>query len=148
MREFVIKRLRRAPIIEPLWDEFERMLAARDTAITERDAALAARDQQRDNTDLRSATSVQQIVEAQEFSLLPPEEVPAFARDYPGMLTLDDKAAVLPMRPRSLPLRGRDRRSRHVRWRDDECLNLWYVEQSAFPIQAVGRLHDSRLRPV
>jgi hypothetical protein len=52
---------------------------------------LAARDQQRGNTDLRSATSVQQIVEAQEFSLLPPEEVPAFARDYPGMLTLDDK---------------------------------------------------------
>ena len=27
-----------------LWDEFERMLAARDTAIAERDAALAARD--------------------------------------------------------------------------------------------------------
>ena len=44
MREFVIKRLRRAPIIEQMWDEFERMLAARDAALTERDAALAARD--------------------------------------------------------------------------------------------------------
>jgi diketogulonate reductase-like aldo/keto reductase len=37
MREFVIKRLRRAPIIEPLWDQFERMLAARDAALIERD---------------------------------------------------------------------------------------------------------------
>jgi FkbM family methyltransferase len=44
MREFVIKRLRRASIIEPLWDEFERMLGARDAALIERDAALAARD--------------------------------------------------------------------------------------------------------
>jgi hypothetical protein len=44
MREFTIKRLRRAPIIKPLWDEFERMQAARDSAFAERDAALAERD--------------------------------------------------------------------------------------------------------
>jgi hypothetical protein len=44
MREFLIKRLRRAPVIGPLWDKFERALAARDIAIVERDAALAARD--------------------------------------------------------------------------------------------------------
>jgi hypothetical protein len=44
MREFLIKRLRRAHIIEPLREELKRMLAARDTAIAERDAALAARD--------------------------------------------------------------------------------------------------------
>ena len=44
MREFLIRRLRRAPVIEPLWDEFERMLAARDAALLERDAALTARD--------------------------------------------------------------------------------------------------------
>jgi hypothetical protein len=38
MREFVIKRLRRAPIIEPFWDAFERMLVARDAALIKRDA--------------------------------------------------------------------------------------------------------------
>jgi hypothetical protein len=44
MREFVIKRLRRARVIEPLWDKFERMAAARGTAFAEQDAAAAARD--------------------------------------------------------------------------------------------------------
>jgi len=44
MRDFVIKRLRRAPVIEPLWNEFERMQAARDAALIERDAAVAARN--------------------------------------------------------------------------------------------------------
>jgi SAM-dependent methyltransferase len=44
IREFTIKQLRRAPIIKPLWDEFERMQAARDSAFAERDAALAERD--------------------------------------------------------------------------------------------------------
>ena len=47
MRDFVIKRLRRAPIIEPLWDEYERMLAARNAALAERDAALIERDEMR-----------------------------------------------------------------------------------------------------
>jgi FkbM family methyltransferase len=43
MREFLIRRLRRAPVIERLWDEYERMLAARDKALAEREAALAER---------------------------------------------------------------------------------------------------------
>jgi hypothetical protein len=41
--EFLIRRLRRAPVIEGLWDEYERMLAARDKALAERDTALAER---------------------------------------------------------------------------------------------------------
>ena len=44
MREFIIRRLRRAPLLEQLWDEYERMLTARDAAYAERDAAVAARD--------------------------------------------------------------------------------------------------------
>jgi hypothetical protein len=51
MREFLLRRLRRAPVIEQLWDEYERMRAARDGAIAEREevrselvAALAMRD--------------------------------------------------------------------------------------------------------
>ena len=43
MREFLLRRLRRAPLIRPLWDEYERMSAARDTALAERDAAIAER---------------------------------------------------------------------------------------------------------
>ena len=44
MREFVIRRLRRAPIIEPLWDEYERMQAMLQTALAERDTAQATRE--------------------------------------------------------------------------------------------------------
>jgi FkbM family methyltransferase len=51
MHEFLLRRLRRAPVIERLWDEYERMQAARDAAIAEREAfrselaaALAMRD--------------------------------------------------------------------------------------------------------
>jgi FkbM family methyltransferase len=43
MREFLIRMIRRAPVIEGLWDQYERMLVARDTALVERDAALAER---------------------------------------------------------------------------------------------------------
>ena len=39
MHDFVLRRLRRAPIIRPLWDEFERVLAERDALRAERDAA-------------------------------------------------------------------------------------------------------------
>src|SRR4051812_17605953 len=44
MREFVIRRLRRAPIIRDLWDEYERMAGERDLAISDRIASLEARD--------------------------------------------------------------------------------------------------------
>ena len=44
MREFIIRRLRRAPIIKPLWDKYERMMAARDAAVVERDRAVTERD--------------------------------------------------------------------------------------------------------
>lgn len=44
LREFLIRRLRRAPGVKPLWDEYERTLAARDRAVAERDAALRMRD--------------------------------------------------------------------------------------------------------
>jgi FkbM family methyltransferase len=43
VREFLIRRLRRAPVIEGLWDEYECMRAARDKALAERDAARADR---------------------------------------------------------------------------------------------------------
>jgi FkbH-like protein len=44
MREFMMRQLRRAPIIKSFWDEYEQMLAARDAAFAERDAALEACD--------------------------------------------------------------------------------------------------------
>src|SRR6516165_780206 len=44
MRELMIRRPRWVPVVKPLWDEYERMLAARDAALAERDAALAMRD--------------------------------------------------------------------------------------------------------
>ena len=44
MQEFIIRRLRRAPIIKPLWDKYERMMAARDAAVVERDRAVAEPD--------------------------------------------------------------------------------------------------------
>lgn len=39
MHDFILRRLRRAPIIRPLWDEFERVLAERDALLDEREAA-------------------------------------------------------------------------------------------------------------
>ena len=39
MHDFVLRRLRRAPIIRPLWDELERVLAERDALLAERAAA-------------------------------------------------------------------------------------------------------------
>jgi len=39
MHDFILRRLRRAPIIRPLWDEFERVLAERDALLAEREAA-------------------------------------------------------------------------------------------------------------
>jgi hypothetical protein len=39
MHDFVLRRLRRAPIIRPLWDQFERVLAERDALLAEREAA-------------------------------------------------------------------------------------------------------------
>jgi FkbM family methyltransferase len=44
MRDFLIRRLRRAPVIAELWNEHERMRADRDAALAVRDAALAERD--------------------------------------------------------------------------------------------------------
>lgn len=41
MYEHAIRALRRAPIVRPLWDQYERMLRERDVLIAERDAALA-----------------------------------------------------------------------------------------------------------
>ncbi len=41
MRDFILRRLRRAPIIGPLWDEYERMRTAHDTALAGQDAVLA-----------------------------------------------------------------------------------------------------------
>ena len=43
MRDFLIRRLRRVPVVERLWDEFEAMQAARDKAFAERDLAQADR---------------------------------------------------------------------------------------------------------
>lgn len=43
MREFLLRRLRRAPVIRALWDQYERMQAAHDTALAERDRADAER---------------------------------------------------------------------------------------------------------
>jgi hypothetical protein len=39
MHDFILRRLRRAPIIRPLWDQFERVLAERDALLAEREAA-------------------------------------------------------------------------------------------------------------
>jgi hypothetical protein len=39
MHDFVLRRLRRAPIIRSLWDEFERVLTERDALLAEREAA-------------------------------------------------------------------------------------------------------------
>jgi len=44
MREFLERRLRRAPIVAPLWDEYERMRSARDAALQAQERALAERD--------------------------------------------------------------------------------------------------------
>src|SRR5947209_2070692 len=39
MHDFALRALRRAPIIRPLWDQYERLLAERDALVAERDAA-------------------------------------------------------------------------------------------------------------
>jgi hypothetical protein len=39
MHELALRALRRAPIIRPLWDQFERVLAERDALLAEREAA-------------------------------------------------------------------------------------------------------------
>jgi SAM-dependent methyltransferase len=44
MRDFWLRRLRRVPVIKPLWDEYERMLRAHEAGLAERDAALMQRD--------------------------------------------------------------------------------------------------------
>jgi hypothetical protein len=41
MHELALRALRRAPIIRPLWDQFERVLAERDALLAERAAARA-----------------------------------------------------------------------------------------------------------
>src|SRR6266550_5562002 len=43
MQEFLLRRVRRAPLIKSLWEEYERMSAARDAAFAERDEAIAER---------------------------------------------------------------------------------------------------------
>ncbi|MGE5268051.1 MAG: FkbM family methyltransferase [Thiohalocapsa sp.] len=44
VREFLIRRLRRAPVIRELWDQYERLEAAHDKALGEREAVLARLD--------------------------------------------------------------------------------------------------------
>ena len=44
MRDFLLRRLRRAPVVAAVWDHCERLQAALDEALAERDAALAQRD--------------------------------------------------------------------------------------------------------
>jgi hypothetical protein len=39
MHQLALRALRRAPIIRPLWDQYERLLAERDALVAERDAA-------------------------------------------------------------------------------------------------------------
>jgi hypothetical protein len=89
MREFVIKRLRRAPIIEQMWDEFERMLAARDAALTERDAALAARDAALTERDAALAARDAALVETVSGISRDLARSAAFERLYKEARTLD-----------------------------------------------------------
>jgi SAM-dependent methyltransferase len=75
MREFVIKSLRRTPIFTPFRDELERVSAARDAALRERDAALAACDAAIAERDRAVAARNAALIERDPMAVpLPPEE--------------------------------------------------------------------------
>ena len=78
MHDFILRRLRRAPIIRPLWDQFERVLAERDTLLAEREAArsnAAGVDFERFIADCRkildAGPAMRERVEDDGFVLLP-----------------------------------------------------------------------------
>jgi SAM-dependent methyltransferase len=75
MRDFVIKNLRRVPILSPFWEEFERVSTARDAALRERDAALVARDAAIAERDRALAARDAALTERDPMAVpLPPEE--------------------------------------------------------------------------
>jgi hypothetical protein len=78
MHELALRALRRAPIIRPLWDQFERVLAERDALLAEHEAArsnAAGIDFERFIADCRkildAGPAMRERVEEDGFVLLP-----------------------------------------------------------------------------
>jgi FkbM family methyltransferase len=82
MREFLIRRLRWVPIIKDFWDRYERMQAALDQALAERDAAFADRAIASAARDAAFVESDKQLVG--QYAPLEPGETPRDA--YPTRL--------------------------------------------------------------